>query len=159
MKLGSRDKISPLDLIGMTNDFTEKKNIEIGKIEIYKSFTFFEVEEKHSDLVIRSFQKAKLKGKNVIIEKAGPKNDSKRNDKDKDFRKKRSRDESDEQRTRKKRSRDESDEQRTRKKRSRDESDETRVRKERSRNESEEQQPRKKKEKNRKKYSSHKDKK
>ncbi len=86
VKIGSRDKISPVDLIGMINDFTENKTIEIGKIEIYKSFTFFEVEEKFSELVMKSFRKAKIKGRKVVIEVASQKKES--NKTDKGFRKK-----------------------------------------------------------------------
>ncbi len=82
IKVGSRDKISPIDLIGMINDNTKNKMIEIGKIEILKSFTFFEVEEKSADLVIQSFQNAEFKGRKLGIEKASPKKASKRPDRD-----------------------------------------------------------------------------
>ena len=51
-----------------------------GKIEILKSFTFFEVEEKSSDLVIQSFQNAEFKGRKLGIEKASPKKSSPKKD-------------------------------------------------------------------------------
>ena len=117
IKVGSRDKMSPVDLIGMINDYTNDKMIEIGKIDILKSFTFFEVEEKASELVMKSFQQAEFKGRNVAIEIASPKKDSNRSDRDKYKRKNKTKSEFKEQRPEKKRTRTDSDDNRSKKKR------------------------------------------
>jgi len=87
LKLGRRDKISPVDVIGMINDFTGNKNIEIGKIELFKSFLFVEIEDKYADLVLSSFRRAEYKGKPIIIEKASPRKDELKRERSKKKRK------------------------------------------------------------------------
>ncbi len=120
IKVGSRDKVSPLDMIGMINDYTNNKMIEIGKIDILKSFTFFEVEEKAAEVVMKSFQNAEFKGRSLGIEIASPKKDSKKSDRDKDRRKKRTDSSYNEERPRKKRDRNETGERDTQKKKRKD---------------------------------------
>jgi ATP-dependent RNA helicase DeaD len=68
INLGKMDKLTVPGLIGLINDATRKKNIPIGKIDLLKNFSFFEVNEGHVDLLISSFKKVHYKGRKVNIE-------------------------------------------------------------------------------------------
>ena len=49
--------MNPTKLIGLLMDTTNNRQIEVGKIDIMKGFSFFEVEKQHEDLVFRSFSR------------------------------------------------------------------------------------------------------
>jgi len=68
INLGKMDKLTVPGLIGLINDATRRKNIPIGKIDLLKNFSFFEVNEGHVDLLITSFKKVHYKGRKVNIE-------------------------------------------------------------------------------------------
>ncbi|MCD6397191.1 MAG: DEAD/DEAH box helicase [Spirochaetaceae bacterium] len=68
INLGKMDKLTVPSLIGLINDATRRKNIPIGKIDLLKNFSFFEVNEAHVDLLISSFKKVHFKGRKVNIE-------------------------------------------------------------------------------------------
>ncbi len=53
--LGSRDGMTPKHLLGIINDMTGDKSINIGGIDISQRFTFFDVPENHVSQVIESF--------------------------------------------------------------------------------------------------------
>jgi ATP-dependent RNA helicase DeaD len=68
INLGKMDKLTVPSLIGLINDATRRKNIPIGKIDLLKNFSFFEVNEAHIDLLMKSFQRVHYKGRKVNIE-------------------------------------------------------------------------------------------
>lgn len=68
INLGKMDKLTVPGLIGLINDATRRKNIPIGKIDLLKNFSFFEVNEAVVDLLITSFKKVHFKGRKVNIE-------------------------------------------------------------------------------------------
>ncbi len=70
INLGNVDSLKPATLIGMINDYTGVKNIEIGDIEILKNFSFFETDSSYDDLMIKSFQNKFLKSREIAIEVA-----------------------------------------------------------------------------------------
>jgi len=55
VNLGTKNNLTPGKLIGLINERTGKKNIEIGQIEMMKKFTFFEVDERFEREIITSF--------------------------------------------------------------------------------------------------------
>jgi ATP-dependent RNA helicase DeaD len=67
---GSQDGLVPSQLIGIINESTKKRDIEIGKIEIMKKFSFFEVDAHYTDRVIRGFENTEYNGREVIVEPA-----------------------------------------------------------------------------------------
>jgi ATP-dependent RNA helicase DeaD len=73
---GSKDNLNPASLIGLINKYTRERNIEIGKIEIMKSFSFFEVDKKSERLIVSSFQEAEFDKTPVMLEVANPKSGS-----------------------------------------------------------------------------------
>jgi ATP-dependent RNA helicase DeaD len=46
INVGSKDNLAPRDLINLVNDEPELRSAEIGKIEILRKFSFFEIESK-----------------------------------------------------------------------------------------------------------------
>lgn len=54
---GSKNNLDPTKLIGLLLDTTNNREINIGKIDIMKGFSFFEIDRKHEDLVKRSFSR------------------------------------------------------------------------------------------------------
>jgi ATP-dependent RNA helicase DeaD len=71
--IGKKDSITPQEIIGMINDATGRKDIDIGEIEILKTYTFFEVDKNYTDLVLKSFNNFKRNGIKVNVEIASPK--------------------------------------------------------------------------------------
>ncbi len=73
INLGKLNNLTTAKIIGLINDATRTKDIEIGKIDILKKFSFFEIEKKHEDLVLQSFSKGiKHDGIKVAVELSKP---------------------------------------------------------------------------------------
>ncbi len=73
INLGTKSNINPSSLIGIINDVTENRDIAIGRIELMKKFSFFEVDSNYEKEVINSFQDVGYKGQSVIVELSNPK--------------------------------------------------------------------------------------
>jgi ATP-dependent RNA helicase DeaD len=70
INVGKKDKIAPKNIIGLINDSTGNRDIEIGDIDIKGTFSFFEVAPKYADKVLDSFNNTRFKGKKIIVEPA-----------------------------------------------------------------------------------------
>ncbi len=57
INVGSKNNINPTRLIGLLMDTTNDRQIEVGKIDIMKGFSFFEVEKNNEALVLQSFSR------------------------------------------------------------------------------------------------------
>jgi len=68
LNLGVTDGLKPVQLIGMINDFTGVRNIDIGEIEILKTFSFFEADSAYESEIIDSFKGQFLKKREINIE-------------------------------------------------------------------------------------------
>jgi ATP-dependent RNA helicase DeaD len=68
INLGSKNKISTIDLISLINDNTGNKSIEIGKIEVLKTFSFFELEKSHEKQLLKAFSNVERDGIKVRVE-------------------------------------------------------------------------------------------
>ena len=70
------DGFFPAGLIGLINDNTRSRDrIEVGRIDLMKNFSFFEVPEEQSRAVLRALNHARWNGRKVIVEEAD-KNDN-----------------------------------------------------------------------------------
>jgi len=78
INIGRTQKLQTHHLIGMINEFTKNRNIVIGKIDIFKNFSFFEVESDYEDLILKSFKRKDWNGEKLSVEKS--KAPKKRND-------------------------------------------------------------------------------
>lgn len=57
INIGSKSNLNPTKLIGLLLDTTNNRQLNIGKIDIMKGFSFFEVEQEFESLVLKSFNK------------------------------------------------------------------------------------------------------
>ena len=71
INLGNMDHIRPVDLIGMVNDFTGIRDIEIGEIDIKKTFSFFEVDSTYKDKMLDAFNSETFKDRKINLEISG----------------------------------------------------------------------------------------
>lgn len=70
INLGKMDGLSPKELIGMINDYTKNRNILIGKADIQRSFSLFEVESGHVDAIFKAFQGIQVEGRRIFVERS-----------------------------------------------------------------------------------------
>jgi len=56
INVGSKNKLNATRLIGLINEGLDSGSAEVGKIEIMKKFSFFEIEEKAGEKLIQSLQ-------------------------------------------------------------------------------------------------------
>ena len=92
LNLGETDKLKPVDIIGMVNDCTGVRDINIGKIDIMKNFSFFEAEESYTQdilegLVGSTFKKRKINVEIAEAKKSESKFDSRKGKKKKKYKK------------------------------------------------------------------------
>ncbi|MEN8122055.1 MAG: DEAD/DEAH box helicase [Bacteroidota bacterium] len=76
INLGTNHDLSTVKLIGIINDNTRSKDIEIGKIDLMKKFSFFEIEKKHEEKILKSFENKKHDGLRISVELAQSKGES-----------------------------------------------------------------------------------
>jgi len=82
INIGQMDKITPPELIGVLNDLTQNKHIAIGKIDIKKTFSFFEADTRYKDIILQSTAGAYFDERPINIEIASER-DSRRGHGDK----------------------------------------------------------------------------
>lgn len=71
--LGKKNGIAKRTIIDLVNQNLPGKSVEIGNIEVLKSFSFFEVDKKYEKEVLKSFKDTTYKGQRVGIDIAGKK--------------------------------------------------------------------------------------
>jgi len=79
INIGKLDGLQPTDLIGLINDVMHIRNIRIGKIDIMKTFSFFEVDTNFVEMLLAAFRKIKYNGRNVVLEQSSAKKKEKTN--------------------------------------------------------------------------------
>ena len=72
INVGSRDNMNPGRMISLINEQTRKRNIEIGKIDILKSFSFFEVDSRNEKDILNSFGNAEYNSIPLQVELSKP---------------------------------------------------------------------------------------
>ena len=84
INLGRLDDLRPKELMGLISNFTGIGNIEIGEIEILKTFSFFEADSEFKDTILKSFADKNYKSRKITLEvsqsKGKKKDSSKRRD-------------------------------------------------------------------------------
>jgi ATP-dependent RNA helicase DeaD len=73
INLGKSDGFYPEQLIDLINRNTPGRKVPIGKIDIMKTFSFFEVDQNHSEELIVALNHAKFMDQKVAVEIAQPK--------------------------------------------------------------------------------------
>jgi ATP-dependent RNA helicase DeaD len=62
-------------LIGLVCDFGEITKAEIGRIDLKGAYSFFELEKKYTDQVMKGFDGVEVRGRKVRLELTGPQRD------------------------------------------------------------------------------------
>lgn len=70
INVGAIDGLKPANMIGLINDYTRDKTIEIGRIDIMHKFSFFECEPGLTEKILSSFEKAEFEGRPVVVDLA-----------------------------------------------------------------------------------------
>lgn len=68
INLGSKNNLEPVKLIGLINQALKSGTIEIGRIEIMKKFSFFELDERESGNLLKGMKGLKFEGTPVLVE-------------------------------------------------------------------------------------------
>ncbi|MCX8104889.1 MAG: DEAD/DEAH box helicase [Ignavibacterium album] len=78
INLGQLDELKPLTLINLINDSTGIKDIEIGEIEILKTFSFFEIDSEFSDKILFAFRNKYFGKRKISVELSEGRNKNRR---------------------------------------------------------------------------------
>lgn len=70
ISLGSKDRVSPGSMMGFVNRVVDNREVSIGKIDIQKNFSFFEVDTEHLQEVLDAMRNAQYDGIPVSVEQA-----------------------------------------------------------------------------------------
>ena len=76
VNLGKESNLNPARLLGLINEYSTIRNLEIGKIDILKSFSFIEIETGNDQEILHFMKNAVFEGKRVSVEIAGSKQKS-----------------------------------------------------------------------------------
>ncbi len=88
INVGSSTNLNPASLIGLINKYTRERNIEIGRIEIMKNFSFFEVDSSFEKKILNSFGNAEFHNIPLVIEVANQKQNDQKQSKSGSFKRK-----------------------------------------------------------------------
>jgi len=72
INLGKLQNLETHNLIGLINEYTRQRNIPIGKIDILRKFSFFEVDSNHEKDVLAGLANANWNGNKVSVELSKP---------------------------------------------------------------------------------------
>lgn len=70
ISLGKADSFYPAQLIELVNKNMSRR-VRLGRIDLMKSFSFFEVEERHAQAVLKGLNNSVFNGRKVTVEVAG----------------------------------------------------------------------------------------
>ena len=70
INVGKTDNFFPTDLIGLINSNT-KGRVDLGRIDLMRNFSFFEVDEAEANKVIKALNRTRWNGRKVSVEVAG----------------------------------------------------------------------------------------
>jgi len=72
LSAGKHDGVRPQSIIGLLNDNISGRKIDVGRIDLMKNFSFFEVREADRDRVIKSLDGVRAFGQRISVESAQP---------------------------------------------------------------------------------------
>lgn len=69
INIGNKQDLTPQRLMGLINDFPAVRKVTIGEIEIFKKFSFFDIDAEYSDALIQTFNEGvEFEGEALTIE-------------------------------------------------------------------------------------------
>jgi ATP-dependent RNA helicase DeaD len=72
INVGTKDNVNVSTLLGFLNRNIKGKKIEIGKVDIMKKFSFFEMDKRFENDVLSSFRNADFDGRQIVVELSKP---------------------------------------------------------------------------------------
>ena len=73
LKVGKIDKMSAREIMGLINTNVKGDKVEIGRIDLMKSFAFVEVKDADADRVIKAMKHGvTIKGRSVVVDRSEP---------------------------------------------------------------------------------------
>ena len=78
INVGKSDGVRPQSVIGLLNDNISGRKVEVGRIDLMKNFSFFEVRDSDRDRVIQNLDGVKAFGQRISVESAQPSPSEKR---------------------------------------------------------------------------------
>ena len=85
LNVGKHNGIRPQSVIGLLNDNISGRKVEVGRIDLMKNFSFFEVRDADRDRVIQNLDGIKAFGQKISVESAQPSPSEKRKKKIEDW--------------------------------------------------------------------------
>jgi ATP-dependent RNA helicase DeaD len=70
MSIGRKDGLMPPKLLGMINEFTQSRDLRVGRIELGDTFTFVEIDTKYVPLFMESFKDKTLNDRPIRVDVA-----------------------------------------------------------------------------------------
>ena len=70
LNLGKTDNFYAAQIIDLVNRNVRGKKVNIGRIDLMKNFSFFEVDERQAETIVRALNKVKVDGRKVVVEVA-----------------------------------------------------------------------------------------
>ena len=68
MSIGRKDGLLPPKLLGMINEFTQSRELRVGRIELGDTFTFVEIDTKFVPLFMESFKDKTLNDRPIRVD-------------------------------------------------------------------------------------------
>ncbi len=72
INIGNNNKLTAPKMIGLINDSCNRRDIKIGRIDMMKGFSFFEVDKSFEELIIKSFKGKKYENISLKVELSMP---------------------------------------------------------------------------------------
>lgn len=70
INLGLKDDLTPQELMGLINRCVRKKKVDIGRIDLLKTYSFFEVNKDSTEHVLKGFRGVEFHNRDVVVERA-----------------------------------------------------------------------------------------
>jgi ATP-dependent RNA helicase DeaD len=74
MSIGRKDGLLPAKLLGLINDYTRKRDVRVGKIDIGDTFTFVEIDTDLVPLFLESFKGRQINNRPIRVDISEEKN-------------------------------------------------------------------------------------
>jgi len=68
INIGSKKGMNPSSLIGLINEAMGKRDIAIGKIDVQRNFSFFEIDRAYDQKLLQVFDRAVFEDQSVVVE-------------------------------------------------------------------------------------------
>ncbi|MCK5536331.1 MAG: DEAD/DEAH box helicase [Bacteroidales bacterium] len=70
INLGTKDNVGVGDLLSLVSKNLRNREAKIGKVDLLKTFSFFEVDKKYTDKILSSFKGKEFNGREIFVQKA-----------------------------------------------------------------------------------------